>query len=91
MDPQSAAELKEKESSFAIKPRLIPGAGGGGGRSTQQSFIQGDSVRMSDPLPFNIISLTKKYSFRIPWYLLLTIGTLPFLNAVDALSFNYDY
>ena len=90
MDPQSAAELKEKESSFAIKPRLIPGAGGGEGVLNKVLYRE-TSSGCQTPYPFNILSLTKKYSFRISLYLLLTIGTLPFLTAVDALSFNYEY
>ena len=54
----------------------------------QQSFILEGSVRMSDPLLFYIPFLARKFSFRVHLYLLLTIGPLSLLTAVDALSFK---
>ena len=59
----------DKWYPFHIPCKL--GEGGGGGRGTQQMFIQGDSAPRSNPIPFYIPFFTKKVP-RIPsidkWY-----------------------
>ena len=63
-----------------------------GGRRDSTKFYTGRLRQDVRPLTLlYTIFDKKKYSFRIHLYLLLTIGTLSLLSAVDALSFEYEY